>query len=163
MKEGYDVAQICLNGHVINESSKELPQFNKKFCDQCGNETITECSECKNPIRGYYWGGSMSLERMKAPLFCLNCGKPFEWTKRKLNAAKELASLSENFSETEIKDFKNSIEELTSNSPNVEVAKIKFKKFVTRAGTVIAQGLKDILIDIVSESVKKSIWGNLKQ
>ncbi|HEY5536592.1 MAG TPA: DUF2321 domain-containing protein [Ignavibacteria bacterium] len=161
MKEGYDIAQICLNGHVINSFSSGMPEFNKKYCDQCGEFTIIECQECKNPIRGDYWG-SMSMTTMTAPKFCLNCGKPFEWTIRKLNAAKELAALSEGFTGDEIIEFQKSIDNLVINSPNIEVAKVKYIKFVKKAGTSIAQGLKDILVDIVSETIKKTIWNDPK-
>ena len=50
----YDVAQICLNGHVINESVKEYPKFNKKYCDKCGASTITNCPNCHAEIQGEY-------------------------------------------------------------------------------------------------------------
>ena len=159
MSEGYDIAQICLNGHVTNGSTQHMPEFSKAFCDNCGEATITICPECKNPIRGEYWGGSISLESMKAPKFCINCGKPFEWTKRKIDSAKELATLSDGFTEADIKDFQNSIENIVSNSPNIEVAKVKYLKYIKKAGVAVSNGLKDILVDIVSETVKKTIWG----
>jgi hypothetical protein len=158
MSEGYDIAQICLNGHLINSSVRNLPEDNQPFCDECGESTITECQECKSPIRGYCWG-TMSLSPYIIPKFCLNCGKPFEWTNRKLNAAKELASISEGFSESEIIDFQNSIDSLVRNAPNVEVAKVKYKRYAIKAGKGIAQGIRDILVDIVSESIKKTILG----
>jgi len=42
----YHTAQICLNGHIINESIEEYPEKNEKFCSLCGSETITECPSC---------------------------------------------------------------------------------------------------------------------
>ena len=50
----YDIAQICINGHVINSMSKSHPEHNKKFCDKCGAPTITNCPKCNTPIRGHY-------------------------------------------------------------------------------------------------------------
>jgi hypothetical protein len=50
----YDTAQICINGHIINSMSKSHPEHNKKFCDKCGAQTITNCPNCNAPIRGYY-------------------------------------------------------------------------------------------------------------
>jgi hypothetical protein len=47
----YDVAQICLNGHVINDSVKKYPQHNKKFCDKCGVATINNCPNCNTEIQ----------------------------------------------------------------------------------------------------------------
>ncbi|MBK7867373.1 MAG: DUF2321 domain-containing protein [Ignavibacteriales bacterium] len=49
--EGYDVAQICLNGHCTNSSFKSFPEFNQDYCDKCGEQTITLCPACKSPIR----------------------------------------------------------------------------------------------------------------
>ncbi len=55
MSDGwYDTAQICINGHVINSMSKSHPEHNKKFCDKCGEPTITNCPKCNAPIRGHY-------------------------------------------------------------------------------------------------------------
>ena len=50
----YDTAQICTNGHVVNSMSKSHPEHNRKFCDKCGAPTITNCQNCKAPIRGHY-------------------------------------------------------------------------------------------------------------
>ena len=55
MSDGrYDTAQICINGHIINSMSISKPEHNKKFCDKCGEPTITNCQNCNAPIRGYY-------------------------------------------------------------------------------------------------------------
>ena len=44
----YDIAQICLNGHVITEKARGAPEFAQKFCKKCGESTITECQSCRN-------------------------------------------------------------------------------------------------------------------
>jgi len=55
MSEGwYDTAQICMNGHIINSMSKLHPEHNRKFCDKCGEPTITNCQKCNSPIPGHY-------------------------------------------------------------------------------------------------------------
>lgn len=41
MREGYDTAQICLNGHVVTSMSETVPQRMRKFCEQCGEAIIT--------------------------------------------------------------------------------------------------------------------------
>jgi len=46
MLPDYDVAQICLNGHVINTLAGSHPESNKKFCSNCGSMTIMRCLEC---------------------------------------------------------------------------------------------------------------------
>ena len=31
----YDIARVCLNGHVINSQSVYRPEHNKKYCEKC--------------------------------------------------------------------------------------------------------------------------------
>ena len=39
----YEVAQICMNGHVITPFLKTNPIHSQKYCSQCGALTITTC------------------------------------------------------------------------------------------------------------------------
>src|SRR5438552_2328328 len=86
----HDVAQLCLNGHVINPRSIEYPEFNQEFCEKCGETTTTDCPSCGSKIRGKTMG-SLIAERFYAPNYCLKCGKPYPWTEHRLRTAKELA------------------------------------------------------------------------
>src|SRR5213080_2664584 len=52
----YDVAQVCLNGHVTNGFSRSSPEFNETFCSNCGERTITVCPACNHAIRGQIAG-----------------------------------------------------------------------------------------------------------
>ncbi len=84
----YDVAQVCLNGHVTNGFSRSSPEFNETFCSNCGERTITVCPACNHAIRGQI-AGSMIVS-FPAPSFCHNCGEAYPWTARSLTAAREL-------------------------------------------------------------------------
>src|SRR6266699_2211008 len=89
----HDVALICLNGHTVNDSSRTSPQFNKKFCDRCGEPTTSECPACKAPIKGDYKAPGFIVighGEMPPPAYCEACGKGFPWTERKLAAAREV-------------------------------------------------------------------------
>src|SRR5438105_3047900 len=84
----YDVAQICRNGHVVNDSAKQSPQHSTAFCERCGQPTITQCENCHLDIRGDYhipnvFGGSYDR-----PAFCIGCGSPYPWTVSAIQAAK---------------------------------------------------------------------------
>ena len=59
----------------------------------------------------------------------------------------------------EKEDFKGSIKDLMIPTPRTTLAVTKYKVYIKKAGTEVAKGLKDILIDVVSETVKKAIWG----
>ncbi len=157
-REGYDTALVCLNGHAINGSSMRLPQFNAKHCDQCGEPGIKECPSCGEPIRGHYWGGALSIG-YDVPRHCRGCGKPYPWTTRSVEAARELIALSDKLNSREKEEFSNAIAEITSDTPKSKVAVQKIRIYSAKAGREIAQGVRDIAVNIASEAVKKILLG----
>ena len=158
-RDYHDVAQICLNGHVINSSSQTYPQFNKKFCDKCGAETINACPSCQKPIRGkYHSRGVISVGGLPTPPFCAECGKAFPWTEARLSAAREIADELE-VSDDDKEKLKGSLDDLVRESPKTEVAKLKFKNVMRKAGSASLDIMKDTLSDVLSEVVKKSLFG----
>ena len=75
-----DTMQICLNGHVINAGIRKNPEYNKDFCDCCGEKTITSCLKCDESIPGalqHTFAGSIG--GLSAPDFCEHCGEAFPW------------------------------------------------------------------------------------
>lgn len=162
----YQTAQICENGHVITSSVEDNPEQCEKFCHHCGAKTLTNCPRCKNSIRGDYVYidredieyGPIILEHMKRPSFCPDCGQPFPWTVKAVAAAKELVAADSKLSDQDKNDFKNNVEKLTHNSFETISTAIQVKKILLKVGAVTAEGLKDILVSIVSESAKKILW-----
>lgn len=156
----YDVAQICLNGHVVNSCFDRRPQHNKAHCDRCGEKTITQCPGCKTTINGAYIlnSGSVMSGLGTAPAFCRNCGRPFPWTESKLKAAQELSQEIEGISNDEKKILMESIDDLVRDNPRTTLAATRFKKIVAKAGGAIGGSIRDILVDIVSETAKKALW-----
>lgn len=156
----YDTAQICLNGHVINTMSSSSPQSNQKHCDECGAQTITACPDCNIPIRGYcHVPGVLAFFDYKKPGYCYNCGEPYPWTIASLEAAQELADELDNLSADERQQLKDSFPDLVKSTPRTVVAETRFKKLIKKAGAEAYGGMKSILIDVVSEAVKKSVFG----
>src|SRR5437879_1490517 len=103
----FDVAQICLNGHVVNPSMEAQPGRAKRHCEKCGERTMTSCMACGNAIPGEETiSEAAALAGYHAPdyarpAFCSSCGKPYPWTDRSLHAARELASEMEGLSEAD--------------------------------------------------------------
>lgn len=156
----YDVAQICLNGHVVNDAVQHSSQFNKKFCDRCGEKTITQCPGCSHNIEGEYHvegvaviGGGSS----PAPAFCHNCGEAFPWTLAKQQAAIDLFR-EELMSQEEQEEFRNSVEQITRDSPQAQVASKRVRRLLGKVGKETASGIRDILVDIASETAKKLLF-----
>lgn len=158
-KSWHDVAQICLNGHIINSSTKRSPQFNKKFCDRCGKAAITQCEQCSNPIQGHYHSpGLISVSEIFTPAFCQNCGAAYPWTTVRLEAARELALELDGLNDTDKETLSQSIDDLIKDTPSTPVAATRFKNLLAKAGKEGASALRDILVDIASETAKKIIW-----
>ena len=157
----YRTAEVCLNGHVSTDAIEISPELREKFCSKCGEETTIKCKEWGAEIRGYHEvEGFIGIgSKYKPPSFCHNCGKPFEWTKRKINGAVELVKESQELSQNELNQFETDLNELTKDTPSVQVASVRFKKYMAKAGSAIATGVKDIIIGVISETAKKAIWG----
>ncbi|HHY2677524.1 TPA: DUF2321 domain-containing protein [Bacillus toyonensis] len=159
-KGWYDTAQVCLNGHVINDSTNKYADHNQDFCGQCGEKTIRRCLECTSTIRGEYYvpGFGAMTPTYEPPNYCYDCGSPYPWTKAAIEAAKELAKEVEGLTQEEQELLSQSIDEIVKNGPKTVVATTRFKKLATKFGSGIGTAFKDILIDVVSEGVKKSLW-----
>ena len=157
--DGYDIAQICLNGHVIASTAGSSPEFRKKRCDICGGVTIMNCPSCNEHIKGYYHvSGVISFNmHYDLPRFCQNCGKPYPWIESKLIVAHELVDLMDTLNQEEKDDLKESIEELVKETSKVPVAKVKLKRYLLKVDSDISDGLKDILRDTLNDELKDSI------
>lgn len=156
----YRVAEVCPNGHVPTSSADTSPELREKFCSSCGEPTMTQCPSCHAAIRGYYYvEGVFSLSEYTPPAHCHNCGSAFPWTARKVESAVELVEVGGSLTDTELVQLRTDLTELTKDSPKTQVASLRFKKAMTKVGGTVAQGVRDIVVDVLSEAAKKAIWG----
>jgi hypothetical protein len=81
------------------------------------------------------------------------------WTERKVAAAVELVEVGADLSSEEVAQFRSDLTDLTKDSPKTQVASLRFKKLMAKVGKPIASGVRDIVIDVLSETAKKAIWG----
>ena len=91
-----DVAQICLNGHLVNTATISHPELNSAFCEKCGKKTITCCTECGQKIPGYIHGQYGPYSGYAVPSHCGRCGEPHPWIKSQktsVNKSKLLENL----------------------------------------------------------------------
>jgi hypothetical protein len=119
------------------------------------------CTGCKAPIRGDYYveGFFAGGGDYEVPAFCHNCGERFPWTERKVAGAVELVEIGASLSPAEIQQFRSDLTELTKDSPKTQAASLRFKQVMAKVGTSIASGVRDIIVDVLSETAKKAIWG----
>lgn len=160
-REGYDVAQICINGHVVNSCAITNPQFNKSFCKECGGTTTMECSSCFSKIKGSYnYSNVVSFGGVgyQAPKFCDSCGEQFPWTSAKLEVTKELIELANELNHSEKEDLRLNIEELIKDGLKVQVAQLKVKRLLSKVDKGVSIGIHETLTEIISKTVQDYIW-----
>lgn len=152
----YKNATICLNGHVASNSEANY----RKHCKECGEITISNCVNCNSEIQGYYYSpGVLRSINYTAPNYCHDCGNPYPWTKKVLDNAVELVSLDDELTEEHKTIIRNAIPDLVIDSPTTPVAEAKYKKYMSNAADYVQEGVKNLLVDVVSETVKKSLFG----
>lgn len=161
----YTTAQICKNGHIITSNIEHEPEKCEKFCQKCGAETIISCPSCGEPIRGdreylipSFDGNIKQWEYLPiAPSYCINCGNPYPWTTSALNAAKmfiEESTLSSDDKEI----FNNNVKGLISDTPNTKLSAMRIHKILEKTDDIVKSSIKEVLITVVSEGVKKILW-----
>lgn len=153
----YNNATICLNGHVINKYNANY----QKYCSKCGETTLSECSNCHAPIRGLMdvKGVVFAYEReYPLPHYCYECGFPYPWTQKILHNAVELLSLDNDLDETSKELIKDAIPELIIETPTTPIAIAKYQKGVSKAGQIVKDSLRQLLIDVLSETTKKTLF-----
>ena len=80
-QSGFDVMQVCENGHQITSILKSKPELGKKFCPKCGAKTLSECATCKQAIPGKeHVPGVHDPTPVPIPNRCSSCGAEYPWT-----------------------------------------------------------------------------------
>lgn len=149
-------AYICLNGHV---SSSYKEKANETYCKHCGEAIINTCPHCNSPIRGdEIPDGIVFVSHYDPPAYCYNCGKAFPWTERKLEALQELVEFDENMQQEQKEYIINNSSSLVVDTPKSKVVATKFKSFLSKASSATASVVRDIIVDVASEAVKKTIY-----
>jgi hypothetical protein len=158
--DGYKTAAVCVRGHIGTSNLEYKPDLAANFCKECGGQIITACPSCQTPIRGVYTvrGTSRSFG-YTPPNYCEDCGQPFPWITEKLKAASALADELENLSDVDRQKIKQSLDEITKDTPNTDLAVIRLKKFLGKATDAIGQALWKATIEIATEAAKKALLG----
>jgi hypothetical protein len=164
----YDVAQVCLNGHIVNSSTQRESIHNKKYCPRCGSQTITNCLNCMEYIDGDYYKiilnyatrqpSSKKTRHFILPLFCTNCGLPFPWTETKIAISRELISEESNLSQEEKELFSKSVDDIIRDTPNTVKSARKIRQLLPKLGKEILKDIRKIFVDIASETAKRIIF-----
>lgn len=152
----YYTAYICLNGHV---SSSYADGSDEKYCKHCGETIINSCPHCNSKIRGSEnVEGVVGFFHYSPPAYCYNCGKAFPWTERKLEALQELVEFDENMQQEQKEYIIKNSPSIVVDTPKSKVVATKLKAFLSKASSATASAVRDIIVDVASEAVKKTIY-----
>lgn len=155
----YDVALICLNGHSVNSSSRELPQLSADYCNECGEKAINQCTHCNMPIRGYYHSGVIGGYEWEPPAYCHACGQPYPWTQRKTDALAEAIDEAERLTAEEKETLKQSIPDILNQTPKTDAAAARFKRAIAKAGQTGGKLIYDIAVKVATDAVVIKLLG----
>jgi hypothetical protein len=98
------------------------------------------------------------MAEFQPPRFCAECGSAYPWTESSIAAARELAEEAGLLNREEKEVLIGTFNDLVQESPRTPVAVAKFKRLAKKAGSAFADALKTILVETVSEAVKRQLW-----
>jgi hypothetical protein len=159
----YDVAQICLNGHVVNIFATKDPAHNRKFCPDCGERTVLECPSCRVHIKGYYYVGGDSWltgERDKlnrshrVPQYCHNCGKAYPWTENRIQTAIQIFAEFGGLDDEEKKTIEDDIRNIARDVPQGELSAMRIKKIWQKYGKIAYNVIMEFASKTAAEILK---------
>jgi hypothetical protein len=130
----------------------------QKFCEKCGEATITDCPRCGTSIRGFR-SDTVRGDISSPQAYCQSCGRAFPWTEKQLLSAEELVSEDELLGADEKKQLAATFRDMTSENPRTTLAATRFKRLASKAGKGLAEALQKTLVDVLSETAKKIVTG----
>jgi hypothetical protein len=156
---GYEEAQVCIEGHIVSMFATTSAEKRQDRCVKCGAATVMECAHCQEPIRGYLHGSGESHAAKEPPSFCHKCGKPYLWVDKKLAVGTALIEEMQGLSDSERDAPSKSLGDLVRDVPATEVAVVRFKKYLPKAGAAVYDAFKAAMISVVTDEVKKKLFG----
>ena len=75
-----------------------------------------------------------------------------------MNAARELAGELEGLTDGDRKIFNENLDDMVRETPRTAVAISRFRKMMVKVGKCGADAFRNLLVDVLSEAVRKQIW-----
>jgi|SRR5579872_2015523 len=152
--EARDSALICTQGHVITRWMAYSPHGDRRFCEECGSPTLSSCPSCGAPIPSD--AGNYAY---RPPRFCRACGAPYPWTEAAIAAAHAYADTLHRLSRQERELLKGAITDLVRDDAGRQGAALRYRALVAKAGGAAWDVFHDILVNVVSEAIRRSLYG----
>jgi hypothetical protein len=154
--QGYDIMQVCMNGHQITTGAHSHPQHRQPFCSECGAETITQCPECNTDIRGFYHARNViGAIDPPVPNNCHNCGAAYPW--RQTAIAEAIEVLQMDLDEQDAASVPELVKAVSIEAPGTQIAAIKLKRLLPKIGKATYDVAVKVISDLASETAKKTL------
>jgi hypothetical protein len=158
----FDIAEVCTAGHVTTSMVGESPERRAKFCPKCGEPTITACPSCNTPIRGHHTEPNVFIAiPYHPPAYCHNCGKPFPWTARRIEAAQAFTHESGELSTQEAEQLGDSLRQVSSDTPETPVAASRLHRLLGKLSAETKPVVIKLVTDLATEAAKKILFPGL--
>lgn len=154
----YYLRQTCLNGHVASNFVGATFGKLQPYCGKCGEKTIIECPSCNAPQRGNI-KNSIGVGSKTPLAFYTNCGKPYPWTERQIEAATEMVREEDRLTEEQKSTLESAFPELLADTPKTALAATRFKRIVAQTGGAFKAAMYKFIVDCTSETAKKIVLG----
>lgn len=156
-RDGYDVMQVCQNGHKITEYATTQPISKEAFCSRCGAPTITACESCGKPIRGYrHIPGVFSAQTRPVPKYCDGCGMAYAWQAAALENLREVLAEG-GLSDEDIATAEQALPDIMKDTPRTDLASHRFEQVLGKLGKPLYEIAIKVVSDIASETAKKAM------
>jgi len=168
-REAWDVALVCLGGHLLNDRVRGDPSRNQDQCPTCGSEAISACPGCREPVPGFHYAqgydrASPSFPGGRAlaapPRYCPACGRPFPWTERAMSAARQVIREMAALDLHERDQLRRSIDHIIRQTPQTPQAVRRINDALSRIGGESAEGLRELFLSIASAEIKEQLVGD---
>lgn len=155
-KDYTDIALICENGHIVNDSVKTYPEDNSEFCQECGAKNISNCPSCGKLIDGKrHTEDCIAFDSIELPKYCKHCGQAYPWTKAKIEAVEEIVDLMDELNEDEKQQLKETTAMIATDNPKTTVGVLKIKKYLGKVGETLGNTAQKVFVDLASETAVK--------
>ncbi len=158
-EDGYCVAQVCANGHVITTTADLGPPL-KPRCAKCGADTFVKCPKCGETIQGAWPpddSGLVTGPPFKFASYCPGCGAAYPWQARKVAAARLVAQEFDGLSREEREQLAESVEELARDTPQQDVAVVRVKRIIGKIGGAAREVLVSALVKVATAEAKAKL------
>ena len=153
---GWDIAQICIQGHLVSEGVGAFPEHRQAYCRSCGSGTVWSCGSCDEAIRGALMLG-VGVSQYKVPGHCHGCGSPYPWTATRVEAMRELAHELDGLSSEEQEQLAESFEELMTDTPRMELMATRFNRLIKQSAGAGRKALVSLAVTAFTEKAKEFI------